>query len=138
MFENILRYRNVPLQAVNDKTTIGDIGDMAVYTERLRLLGNRLRPQAQLNIINTPDDAFPTYALSRQLEAQQRKADRVAGSDLGDSQIAPLALYADFLEVDKRTLHHIARIRKHGEFNSLLPILKRAADYSLIAEHFAS
>ena len=50
----------------------------------------------------------------RSLHQIQQSADRVAGSDLGDTSLACLSMYADATEVDKRTAEYLNRVQRNG------------------------
>jgi len=103
---------HIPQHLITEKTTVGQLGELEVISSLYKTLGEGLQPPSEITLHNTPLDAIPTLALERKLSAIQRKADRVSGSDLGDGHIATMTLYADFVEVDKRTLEYIRQLNK--------------------------
>jgi hypothetical protein len=86
---------------------------------------------------DVPPDSLPSYVLQQKLASVQQKADRVSGSDLGDRYLAPLALYADAVEVDKRTLEFLRQVtRAEPRLASLTTRFFRSSDYLEVAERF--
>ncbi|MGH7135500.1 MAG: hypothetical protein ACREHD_07150 [Pirellulales bacterium] len=116
--------------------TIGEIGELAVYAEQLKIFGRNLKPSCTVSMRDVPPDTLPSYGLERALAGIQRKAERVSGSDIGDRQLAPLAFYAHFVEVDKRTFEYARQIRRaNANLNELLGRFVPSSDYTEIAEH---
>jgi len=135
--QRLLETAGVPVELVGPETTVDEIGELAVYAQRLKSLGDKLNPPRDVHVRDIPPDTLPSYAVERRLALLQNKADRISGSDLGDSYIAPLVLYADGIEVDKRTLHHLKSIRRADP--SLANLMKpffRSSDYLDVPQHF--
>lgn len=133
--EGLIASTGVPRSAIRPEHTIGDLGDLAVYVRQLGLLCEHLVPPCVPDIISIPMDALPTYWLQHKLRGLQKSAVRVSGSDIGDSHAAGLAMYADVTEVDKRTLHHLSRIRK--QFPQLQEVLRpiiKSENYDTLAK----
>ncbi|HLQ45231.1 MAG TPA: hypothetical protein VK137_10915, partial [Planctomycetaceae bacterium] len=62
---------------------------------------------------------------------------RVSGSDLGDGQLAVLVLYADAVQVDKRTSHYLEQIkRRNPDLGDLMCPFFKESDYSKIPDRF--
>lgn len=135
ILDRILEYYGVPHDLVEDHMTVGDIGQLAVYIERLSVLSKDLCPRAIVTVHEVPPDTLPSYVIERGLRKIQRKADRVRGSDLGDSDIAPLVLYADGVEVDKRTHHYLKQVQRAcSGISSLMGYFFRSSDYADIPD----
>jgi len=135
--QRLLEFVDVPEEFVSPKMTIGELGDLAVYAKRLKMISKSLRPPIELTMRDVPQDILPSYVLERKLASIQKKADRVSGSDLGDSHIAPLIFYADGIEVDKRTYEFLNQVRhKEPKLASLMGLFFPASDYSQIPELF--
>ena len=110
--EQMLEYRGIPQDLVTDDMTVGDVGQLAVYIEQLKIITPELRPRAVVTVHDIPLETLPSYVLEHRLVTTQRKAIRVSGSDLGDGNIAPLVLYADGVEVDRRTHEYLKQVRR--------------------------
>lgn len=136
--ECIPQYHGVPQEWVQPEMTIGELGELVVYVKRFKFAIGKLNPA--INIIRMadfPPTRLPSYVIERALAALQVKEDRVAGSDLGDSHLAPLALYSDGVQVDKRTLHHLTRIkRRMSELTALMGQVFRSPNYENIPDSF--
>lgn len=137
MIYDVLEFGGVPKELVHPEMTVSEIGELAVYASRLHQLGEKLRPPREISMREVPADVMPSYSLERKLAFVQGKAERISGSDLGDSHIVPLIFYADGVEVDKRTLHYLKNI---CDANSRLSHLSRrffrSSDYSEIPRNF--
>lgn len=135
--QRLLECVDVPEEFVSPKMTIGELAELAVYAKRLKMFSRSLRPAVELTMRDVPQGTLPSYVLERKLVSIQRKADRVSGSDLGDSHIAPLIFYADGIEVDKRTCEFLNQVRrKEPKLASLMGLFFPASDYSQIPELF--
>jgi len=137
VFEGLLALRGVPIEWIHPELTIGDIGELAVYVERLTQLSGGLVPRLHVTAKEVPPNTLPAYVFERRLTSIQRKAARVSGSDFGDSHLSVLSLYADGVEVDKRTHEYLRQIRRTDPtLTELLGNVFRCSDYSIIPSHF--
>lgn len=136
LVRGILESNGVSLDCIDPDMTIEQIGDLAVYTKQLAGLASGLRPPADCTAKDIPPGTLPSKVLELELAAIQRKALRVSGSDLGDKHIAPLVLYADGVEVDKRTHEFLDQIRRsRTDLGSMMGCYFRSSDCSKILEH---
>jgi hypothetical protein len=135
--QKFLEYRDVPIELVSPEMTVGELGELAVYAKRLKLISKSLHPPIELTMKDVPQDTLPSYALERKLASIQRKAERVSGSDLGDRHIAPLIFYTDAIEVDKRTCEFLSQVRRNEpKLASLMGRFFPSSDYSQISKFF--
>jgi len=135
--QRLLESVNVPLDLVSPEMTCGELGELAVYAKRLKMISKSLRPPIELTMRDVPQDTLPSYVLERKLASIQRKAERVSGSDLGDRHIAPLIFYADGIEVDKRTCEFLNQVRRNEpKLASLMGRFFPSSDYSQIPKFF--
>lgn len=133
--ERMLEYRGVPQDLVTDDMTVGEIGELAVYIRQLTLLSKDLHPRAVVTVHDVPPETLPSYVIEHRLAKTQRKATRVSGSDLGDGDIAPLVLYADGVEVDKRTYEYLTQVQRIcPAIGGLIGHFFRSTDYAEIPD----
>jgi hypothetical protein len=131
----MLEYYGVPQNVVTDDMTVEDISQLAVYIRQLALLAKDLHPRVVLTVQDVPSDTLPSYVLGHKLAKIQRKAARVSGSDLGDGHIAPLVLYADGVEVDKRTCEYLTQVQRAcPAIADLMGHFFRSPDYAEIPD----
>lgn len=104
----------VPECLASDGMTIGELGELGTLTEKLKILGQNLRPPVDVDLLDVPPGSLPMLTFDRSLHQIQQSADRVAGSDLGDTSLACLSMYADATEVDKRTAEYLNRVQRNG------------------------
>ena len=132
---NILKLFNVPPEITKPTMTVAALGELAIYASQLALISEKIEPRVTVTMKDIPSNTLPTYVFERNLRAQQQKADRVSGSDVGDGHLASLLLYADAVEVDKRTLELVARIRRgDSRLAALMGNSFRSAEYCQIPE----
>lgn len=103
-------WMGIPLEMIGPEMTTDQIGALAIYCNKLNLVSRQLVPPTNICAKDVPPGTLPSYVLESRLAALQETAERVSGSDIGDKQIAPLALYADAIELDKRTNDYMHRI----------------------------
>lgn len=137
LIKGVLESGDVPEEFVSPKMTIREFCELAVYAKRLKTISGNLRPRIELTMRDVPPGSLPCYVLERELSSIQNKAESVCGSDLGDRHIAPLVLYADGVQVDKRTREFLNQIRqKEPQLGSLMGLFFTSSDYSQIPELF--
>lgn len=131
--DGILKHFNVPTEMTHPDMTIGELSDIGAFIPHVKKLGRSLEPRAYLKTMDVPIGSLPSYVLTKEIEHLQQTADRVKGSDFGDRLIVPLVLYADAVEVDKRTYDYLSRIvRADRGFVGLVKRFIRSPDYSSI------
>jgi hypothetical protein len=131
--QRMFEYYGIPQNLVTDDMSVEDIGQLAVYVKQLNLISKKLHPQTTVTIQDIPIDTLPSYVLQQKLAKLQEKAVRVSGSDFGDSYIAPLILYADSVEVDKRTHEYLSQVQRScPAIGSLMGHYFRSSDYTKI------
>jgi len=134
--QKMLEFQGVPEDLVSDGMTVEDIGRLAVYTTQLSSFSKGLYPRAAVTVHDVPPETLPSYVLEHRLARIQRRAERVSGSDFGDVHIAPLTLYADGVEVDKRTHEYLTQLKRAcPEMAGLIRPFFRSKDYADIPDH---
>jgi hypothetical protein len=137
LVQGVCTHFGVPIEIVTDNLTINHLGQLAVYVKQLAHISKQLRPQAVVDIRNVPLESMPSYVIRYRLADIQRTADRVSGSDVGDNHIASFVLYADAVEVDKRTNEYLKQIQNADPLiGALMGNFFRTADYSEIPDRF--
>jgi len=135
--QQILEFYGIPAESVSAEMTIGEVGELGVYSERLKILSKALRPPADVTMRDVPPETLPSYVLEQRLRSIQRTAQRVSGSDLGDSHMAPLVFYTHGVQVDRRTDEFLNQVRRNEpELVPLMGRFFRCSEYSRIAELF--
>jgi len=131
--QRILEFYGIPAECVSAELTIGEVGELGVYSERLKILSRALRPPANVTMRDVPPETLPSYVLEQRLRSIQRTAQRASGSDLGDSDMAPLVFYASGVQVDRRTDEFLNQVlRNEPELVPLIGRLFRCSDYSQV------
>lgn len=129
----IFHLDEIPPELISPEMTIGELGQIGIYRKQLQVIGRGLQPPVKLTITDIPPGSLPSNYLEQRLFSMQQRALRVSGSDLGDADLAPLVLYADAIEVDKRTHAFLTTIqRREPKIGSLMHRFFRCADYSQI------
>jgi hypothetical protein len=135
--QQMLKDYGVPTELLRPEMTIGELGELAVYIKQLQLISEDLRPSVQVTVRDVPPETLPSYEVQHRLSRLQKLAPRVSGSDHGDGYLAMLVLYADAVEVDKRTFEYLQQVlRGNSGMKSLVGQLYRASDYSNLESQF--
>lgn len=126
----------IPHECIHPQMTVSEFGDIIVYAKRLKLFQKRIRHSSRFSVADVPIDSLPSYAFNRRLSAIQQKAERVSGSDMGDTENACLSLYCNKVQVDKRTIEYIRQVAQvDGEIESLTKEkFFKFTDYPLIPQ----
>jgi hypothetical protein len=112
--ERLAESFDIPAAAINDNMTVEELGDLGTYARQLRIFSKYLRLDRPLSALDVPFSRLPSYVVQIELERLQWQAARVKGSDSGDRQIAPLTLYADFVDLDKKTSELLRLVRSNN------------------------
>lgn len=135
IIKELLKSSGIPDEFVVPEMTMGELTELGLYANRLKMIAENLRPPVKLTMKDLPPNTLPSYFLERRLALIQRKAKRVSGSDMGDRHIAPLVFYADAIEVDKRTREYLNQVqRNEPELASLMGKYFISSDYNQIAK----
>jgi hypothetical protein len=112
--ERLAESFDIPVAAINDNMTVEGLGDLGTYARQLRIFSKYLRLDRALTVLDVPFSRLPSYAVQIELERLQWRAVRIKGSDSGDRQIAPLTLYADFVDLDKKTSELLRQVQSNN------------------------
>jgi len=135
--EALIANAGIPAELVGRDTTVEEIGELAIYVAQLKTIGRRLRMVKKFTPLDIPITALPAYVLERRLAARQQQAQHVSGSDLGDGHLASLVLYADAVQVDKRTHNYLKQVKREDPaIGSLMCPFFKEGDYSKIPSRF--
>jgi hypothetical protein len=116
--------------SLDSSMTMEDLGFLTVFATRLKLLGARLRPPKVLSVRDLGMDDLPSWLIYRELMRLHSREHRIKGSNMGDSEIAGIALYADTCVVDKRTHNHLNQSRKRiPALGKRIDRFKKASNY---------
>jgi len=134
----ILEISGVALSEIRPETTVGDVGNMAVFRRKLELLNEQLNlPWPDLKA-RAKEDRLPSGVIYNAIARYHPDTREWDGSELADRYLACLAAYADVTYVDKRT-HEASRQarQKSPAFASLVRHIEKAGGYSEIAEQLS-
>jgi hypothetical protein len=135
----ILELTGVDLSEIGPETTVGDVGNLAVFRKKLELLNEHLGlPWRELKA-RVKEDRLPSGVIHNAIARYHPDMPEWDGSELADRYLACLAAYADITYVDKRT-HEASRQarQKSMVFASLVHRMEKAGEYSEIADHLSA
>lgn len=133
IYKKLFEYPEIPKTLIGPNITVGELGELAVVAKKLEIMSKTLQPPLAVTLHDLPPNGLPSMAFEQRLASIQRKAEHVAGSDLGDGGLTSLTLYADFVEVDKRTFEFIRQLRrKEPLLANLMGEYFKEPDYSKI------
>jgi hypothetical protein len=134
----ILAACDVELTEITPTTTVGEVGEWAVFRGKLRRLNVLLGlPWEELKIC-VKEDRIPSGIISAALARFRPSTAEWKGSDLVDVHHACLAPYADITFVDKRTHEGLRLARpKMKELPRLIHRVEKAKSTRAILDHIA-
>lgn len=126
----ICKQHGIPESLVSDEMTVGNLGELGVLSGKLETFARGLNPPADVNLSTVPPGSLPTLTFDRMLLEIQQKANRVSGSDLSDGHLAALSMYADVIEVDRRTYEYVSQIRRQSpDLDKTIGAVVKSSDY---------
>jgi len=100
LFEKFIVRKGVDLSQIDSKTTVGDLGYLAMYNTKMKIVADSFR--LDFNEVKKISEKIPSWILWRELDEIIRKEKKAHGSNMLDKHMAILALYVDVFIVDKR------------------------------------
>jgi hypothetical protein len=135
----ILEVSGVDLSEIGLETTVGDVGNLAVFRRKLEVLNRYLGLPFQELKARVKEDRLPSGVIQNAIARYHPDTAKWDGSELGDRYLACLAAYADITYVDKRTHEASRQARQKSKvFASLVRRMEKAGGYSEIAGHLSA
>jgi hypothetical protein len=130
----VLKASGIDLSEIGPETTIGDVGNMAVFRKKLQVLNRSLNLPFEELKKRVEEERLPSGVISNAIVRYHPDTREWDGSELADRYLACLAAYADVTYVDKRT-HEASRQarQKSATFASLVRHMEKAGGYNEIA-----
>jgi hypothetical protein len=130
----VLKASGIDLSEIGPETTIGDVGNMAVFRKKLQVLNRSLNLSFEELKKRVEEDRLPSGVISNAIVRYHPDTREWDGSELADRYLACFAAYADVTYVDKRT-HEASRQarQKSATFASLVRHMEKAGGYNEIA-----
>lgn len=110
LYESFLQLFDVNLQEVNSDTTIEDLGYLATYKKKLKIVAESLGLEVD-KVLSIPQQALPSWVIWLELDKILKKQDCAEGSSITDKYMAILSLYVDILVVDKRFKEYFKQLK---------------------------
>lgn len=130
----ILAHFGMSREDVTLDMTIGEVSDLWHFRQHLKLLQRRNKRGKPFGPKDVLPEQLPSWTFRHQLSLAQNMANRVEGSNLIDVRLAGLALYADVVEVDRRTAEYLKQLKRRHSIGGLLNVTFRCSSYSGVIE----
>lgn len=128
--EGIFDIVGVDKSKITDEMTISQIGYLATIQKKLEVAIRRVGINYNDIKDRIYDNVPPSLFIDSEIEKASHSQQRGSGSNLNDRHIMGYAFYADFIEVDKRTLDSLDRVmRIHPVLKQMLGTVFRLKDY---------
>jgi hypothetical protein len=135
----ILEVSGVDLSEIGPETTVGDVGNLAVFCRKLEVINRYLGLPFRELKARVKEDRLPSGVIHNAIARYHPDTAKWDGSELGDRHLACLAAYADITYVDKRTHEASRQARQKSKvFASLVRRMEKAGSYSEIADHLTA
>jgi hypothetical protein len=131
---DMLLPQDVDRSDIGPDTTVDEMGDLAVFRHRLRLVNDVLGlPWTDLRARVT-EARLPSGVVQSALRRHRQHLPEWKGSELIDQYLACLAPYADITYVDKRTHEVVTRARRaSAQFAAVIRRVEKAGAYADIS-----
>lgn len=131
----ILELYGIELSEIGPETTVGDVGNMAVFRKKLALLNEQMGFPWTALTERVREERLPSGVIGGAIARYHPDTKEWDGSELADRHLGCLAAYADVTFVDKRTLEASRQAKQKSKaFASVVRSIERAADYVTIAQ----
>jgi transposase len=110
LLEKFVSINGVKLRQINPKTTVGDLGYLAIYNSKMRLIAKSLK----LGINEVEDlsqDSITSWVIWREIDKMIKNEPYAHGSNIVDKHMLILALYIDVFIVDKRINEYFRQLK---------------------------
>ncbi|MDO8446678.1 MAG: hypothetical protein Q7T53_11355 [Deltaproteobacteria bacterium] len=132
--ENFLKSFGLSPEEIPDKASIEDIGYAAIFRKKLKILAEILDINED-SFKTIKEDHCPSWLIWKELDKVLKSDDRTYGSNITDKYLAVLALYADFLIVDKRIHEKFNQVvRRNAVIKKVITNVVKLSDYGNISE----
>lgn len=131
---------DVDLSEIGPDMTLDDMGDLAAFRRRLRLVNDNILGLPWLDLkARVAEARLPSGVIQSGLRRHRQDFAERKGSELIDQYLACLAPYADVTYVDKRVHEAVTRARRASpEFAAVLRRVEKAGSYADIARHLVN
>jgi hypothetical protein len=119
LIDSVCNEHSIPRTLVTDSMTVDELTTLVKFSLQIKSFGMRLKPPTALTLSDVEISQLPIMKFEHRISEAQRKADRYRGSDFSDSRQAALSLYADAVEVDRRTYNYVRQISRNDPLLSL-------------------
>jgi hypothetical protein len=134
----VLKASGIDPAEIGPETTIGEVGNLAVFRRKLEVLNRYLNLPFRELKARVKEYRLPSGVIHNAMARYHPDTAKWDGSELGDRHLACLAAYADITYVDKRTHEGSRQARqKSTVFASLVRRMEKASGYSEIAGHLS-
>ena len=126
LLEKIVKNSGVELSQINSKTTIGDLGYLAIYNSKMKLIAKSLGCDIGA-FSGLSQDSIPSWVIWREIDKMMKNETKANGSNMVDKHIAILACYVDILIIDKRVREYFRQLERKapilsGCFNDVVKL----------------
>lgn len=113
LYESFVLNAGVRMDQVTPKTTVGELGYLAIYNSKMRQILESLGfPESKANNLSPYDST--TWTIWEYLDKSMKYETRAHGSNMIDKEMSVLALYVDIFTVDKRIKEYFRQLKNRN------------------------
>lgn len=132
--EGFLQQFDVPINDVNENTTVEELQRLALRRRLVRMTCERLGLEINQIWPIVKTSLIPSYFIQTEIRQARKSAEKASGSDLADDYLLGLAPYVDGIIVDKRTCEYLNQCsRRSGTIRDLVGFFSKASSYHDLA-----
>jgi hypothetical protein len=126
LLEKFINIYGVKLHQITSKTTVGDLGYIAIYNAKSKQIAEILNLSAH-EIESLPQENIPSWIIWREIDKMMKNEPRAHGSNVIDKHVSILALYVDIFITDKRVSNYFRQLKQQkpilsGYFNKIIKL----------------
>jgi hypothetical protein len=130
LFEAFVNNAGVRMDQVTPKTTVGQLGSLAVYNKRIRqILESLCMPKDRE--IDIPYDKQIVWIIQEYLDTAMMYEKRAHGSNMQDRHMAIFSIFVDIFTADKRVTEYFRQLsRKRPDLKRVFGDIVKLSSYS--------
>jgi len=111
LYESFVKLAGVRLDQVTPKTTVGELGYLGVYNQKVRQLLYSLGIPEEREVELVPNEQI-SWVIWKHMDKAMKSDKRASGSNMEDRHMGILALFSDIFTADRRVHEYFRRLSK--------------------------
>jgi len=111
LYESFVKSAGVRLDQVTPKTTVGELGYLGVYNQKVKQILESLGVPEEREVELSPSEQI-SWIIWKHMDKAMKSGKRASGSNMEDRHMGILALFTDIFTADKRVHEYFRRLSR--------------------------